>query len=183
MTFADAEVEVPAEDLWDEGLYRQGKARYRARRRKNYGRAEHQAKLRATLVERQQGLCHYCSRKLSDPPRPGEVRADNAATLEHLVSHLDGGTSSEENCRAVCNLCNALKGKLDHAIRSLERSMHDGFDHEVHYYATNLRRALSQWEARLASVDGRRMAETGTGSGRSPTSAVGEAETPKGDHP
>jgi hypothetical protein len=33
---------------------------------------------------------------------------------------------------------------------------------------------------RAASVDGRRMAETGTGSGRSPTSAVGatSAETP-----
>jgi hypothetical protein len=148
---APPEMDGPAEVLWDEDLARQSRANYRRARRIRLGRPEKQAKLRALLVERQNGLCHYCSRQMTDEPIvAGQKVSDERATLEHLTPHAEGGETSEENCRAACHLCNGLKGKLDWAIRSLERAMREGFTHEIHYYAERLKVALEQWEARLA---------------------------------
>lgn len=150
--FADApEMDGPLEVLWDEELERQSK-RAALRRRRSLGRPAKLAKLRAVLFERQSGRCHYCDRPMiQDTTRaPGERVPDEQATLEHLVAFADGGGTSEENCRAACFLCNGLKGKVDQAIRSLERSMRDGFIYETHYYADRLRHALAEWERRIA---------------------------------
>jgi hypothetical protein len=145
------EMDGPMEALWDEELARQSRRRY-LRKRRSLGRPARLAKLRADLFKRQNGHCHYCGRQMvNDAPRiSGMPRAHEEATLEHLVSFADGGVTSGENCRAVCFLCNNLKGELDQAIRSLERSMREGFPHEVHHYADRLRRALAEWERRNA---------------------------------
>lgn len=81
-------------------------------------------------------------------------------TIDHAIPVSKGGSNCVDNLRLAHKRCNIQRGNLD-AIRAAK---------------------LPAWQERAkkagaalqlpAIVDGRRMAETGTGSGRSPSGAV-----------
>jgi len=61
-------------------------------------------------LEQQGWVCFYCGRELVIPHRRCDLAARNAATADHLVPRLVGGTDSLDNIVAACARCNVAKG-------------------------------------------------------------------------
>ena len=54
-------------------------------------------KIRAAVLDRDQWTCHWCSKP--------------AATVDHVIARMDGGSDDPSNLVACCSRCNIVRGQ------------------------------------------------------------------------
>ena len=62
--------------------------------------------------------CCYC-RQPMHPKRPGDYHRMDAATRDHILPKVRGGTLAAENVRVCCQRCNELRGLLGYSTVAL----------------------------------------------------------------
>lgn len=67
---------------------------------------------RQKLWVAQDGKCHYCSTETVLPKQGSTNRANNVATLDHIITQTEGGTDSLNNMVMACSDCNNKRGDL-----------------------------------------------------------------------
>ena len=67
--------------------------------------------LRRLLAE--SSICHWCEKPVVKSYEPGSC-ADNAATVDHVVSRAEGGADTYANSVLACYRCNQNRAHLTH---------------------------------------------------------------------
>lgn len=77
------------------------------------------AKHRKTVHKRQNGLCHYCGRKMlliTNKMARRTRHVDEMMTLDHVITHSMGGSLGLHNLVGACHECNILRGDVPYKL-------------------------------------------------------------------
>jgi hypothetical protein len=69
------------------------------------------ARLFESLVKQHGLVCHWCKIPVVRQQSFEGRQANNTATLDHVLSRIEGGTDTRNNCVIACHGCNWERGK------------------------------------------------------------------------